>query len=100
MKEPIKNFKEEKLEDNKDIIDEITIIYKIKKYEIKNVTKVFMERIEKLGETISENKIFGENFVKNNKNKCKMIINGKEKEISSYIDNENKNLNKEKIEIK
>ena len=80
MKEPIKKFKEEKLnnknkiieekynkEDNKDIIDEIKIIYKIIKYEIKNVTKDFMESVEKFGETVSENKIFGENFVKNNK---------------------------------
>ena len=30
-------------------------------------------------------KIFGDNFVKNNKNKCKIIYNGKEQELKSYI---------------
>ena len=30
-------------------------------------------------------RIFGENFVKNNKNNCKLIINGKEQEIAEYL---------------
>ena len=38
---------------------------------------------EELGETFSRKKLFGENFVNNNKNKCKMIINGKKEEICS-----------------
>jgi len=41
-------------------IDEITIIYKVKEKEIK---------------------LFGEDFVENNKNNCKLIINGKEQEL-------------------
>ena len=30
---------------------------------------------------MSKNKLFGERFIKNNKNNCKIIINGKEKEL-------------------
>jgi hypothetical protein len=41
-------------------LDEITIIYEVYKKEIK---------------------LFGEDFVKNNKNNCKLIINGKEQEL-------------------
>ena len=44
--------------------------------------------------------MFGERFVKNNKNKCKMIINGKKKEICSYLSNYHEYLNKDKLEIK
>ena len=98
LKEPIKYFKETNLNNEKDNnIDEITIIYEIKK-ENKNITNDLIEKLNKSGETVSEKKIFGENFVKNNKNKCKMIINGKEKELCSYLDNEN--INNEKLEIK
>ena len=31
-------------------------------------------------------RIFSKQFVKNNKNNCKIIINGKEREICEYID--------------
>jgi len=42
--------------------------------------------------------IFGENFVKNNRNICKMIIDNKEYEISERYNI--KNYNKNKLEIK
>ena len=116
LKEPLKHFKEENLnniiikynikenhnEEDKNDFDEITIIYEVKKEnKTIGITNEYIEKIKnELGEAISENKIFGENFVKNNKNKCKMIINGKEIEISSYLDNETINLFKDKIEIK
>ena len=41
-------------------------------------------------------KIFGKNFVKNNKDNCKIIINGKENELQEYVPNNNKDF----IEIK
>ena len=47
------------------VYNEITILYNIKKWQ-RNEGKI---------------KIFGENFVKNNKNKCKIIINGREYEL-------------------
>ena len=65
------------------IVDEITIQYKIKN--IKNTKSI---------------RIFGDEFVKNNKEKCKIIINGKEIELCSYI-NTNIQININKIfEIK
>ena len=68
---------------NKNEIDEITIIYDYNKS--KDIKIDDREKIQKeLGESISREKLFGERFVKNNKNKCKMIINGKKEEIS-YI---------------
>ena len=55
---------------NKNIINEMIIIYKI--------------------EDERRIKIFGENVVENNKNNCKIIIENKEKDISKYL-NINKN---------
>ena len=62
-------------------ISEINIIYKIE--EENNI------------------RIFGSEFVKNNKNICKMIIDNKEYEITEeyYIENNNNN-NKLKIKLK
>ena len=49
------------------------------------------------GESLSEDKLFGEKFVEVNKGLCKIIINEKEYGLSSYIEE----INKEKrIEIK
>ena len=59
-------------------INEITIIYDY--YNSKDIKIDVKERyLKELGETISREKLFGERFVKNNKNKCKMIINGKKR---------------------
>ena len=44
--------------------------------------------------------IFGSDFVKNNKNKCKMIIDNQEYEISIEYKVKNKNNNKLKIKLK
>ena len=51
--------------------DEITIIYQI---------------IKELDTKIN---LFGKTFVDNNKDKCKLIINGKEQELVEFIDKEN-----------
>ena len=69
---------------NKNEINEITIIYDYNKS--KDIKIDDREEVQKeLGESISREKLFGERFVKNNKNKCKMIINGKNVEICSYL---------------
>lgn len=86
---------------DKDIIDdEITILYELNQQKNKISNELIKKVKDKWGETISENKIFGETFVKNNKNRCKIIINGKEKKLCSYFDNENLNLINGKLEIK
>ena len=48
---------------------------------------------------MSKNKLFGEIFVRNNKNNCKIIINGKENELVSFYDIERLEEN-EILEIK
>ena len=45
-------------------------------------------------------KIFGLEFVKNNKNKCKIIYENKEYKLEEYININIKNNKKDKIEIK
>ena len=49
----------------------------------------------------NQNKIqlFGENFIKNNKNNCKIIVENKEQDISEYL-NVNKNITNVKIKLK
>ena len=55
--------------------------------------------IYKIDKSDDKIKIFGENFVKNNKDKCFMIYEDQQLEISEYL--ETKNLkDKEKLEIK
>ena len=44
--------------------------------------------------------IFGKEFVENNKNICKMVIDNKEYEIEEYFNVENYNNNKLKIKLK
>ena len=62
-------------------ISEINIIYKI--------------------EIVEDNiKIFGNEFVENNKNKCKMIIDNKEYEIQEYFDIESNNNNILNLKLK
>ena len=92
--EEIVNKKEDENE-----LDEITIIYNFNKIRKKEIDKT-MEMKDDLGETISKEKLFGEIFIKNNKNKCKIIINNKEEEICSYLPDYKKYINKGKLEIK
>ena len=84
---------------NKNEINEITIIYDYNKS--KDIKVDDREEVQKeLGESISRKKLFGERFVKNNKNKCKIIINGKKEEICCYLSNYHEYLNEGKLEIK
>ena len=48
----------------------------------------------------NEINIFGYEFIKNNKNKCKMIIDNKKYEITEKYNIENYNNNKLKIKLK
>ena len=106
LKEPIKQFKEqinrnqihniiienEDIKDNETIkskkifnkyTDEIKIQYKISNCKYLNI------------------RIFGDEFVKNNKDKCKIKINGKEIELCSHIDINIKQIDSNKVyEIK
>ena len=59
---------------NKNEINEITIIYDYNRSKNLNINIDYKEEVKKeIGETISREKLFGERFIKNNKNKCKMI---------------------------
>ena len=61
----------------------ITIIYiNRKESEFKGEGKKNVEN--STNEKVSKNKIFDETFVKNNKDKCSIIINGKEQELVSF----------------
>ena len=64
---------------NKNEINEMIIIYKI--------------------EGQSRIKLFGENFIENNKNNCKIIIENKEKDLIEYLNIE-KNEGSIKIKLK
>ena len=96
-----RNILKEKYEiekNNVSNIDEITIIYKNKK--IDNINEEIKINIKnQLGEEMSKNKLFGERFVRNNKNNCKIVLNGKEKELVSFYDIERLEEN-EILEIK
>ena len=77
-------------------IDEITIKYK--KCKNKYITDTEnIEIREAFGEIVSEDKLFGENFVETNKGICHIIINGKESELISHYEGFKNNEN---LEIK
>ena len=91
LREPIEKIKEE-LRMNKNnpnninienIVDEITIEYKI-------------DNID----NFQDIQIFGEDFVKNNKNICKINVNGNDLELSNNLDIKNNQLKNGKLEIK
>ena len=68
----------------KNIVDEITIVYKKRSTNIKDFyynigVNLYMD------ETLSTEKFFGEKFVEKNKDKCKIIYKGKEYELSAYF---------------
>ena len=80
------------------IVDEITIMYS--KENIKSSHYFYNLKFKITStEKFSENKLFGEKFVKNNINICKIIIYGKEYPLSSYI-NEEYNENVYFLELK
>ena len=60
-------------------IDEINIIYKVEDIEVK---------------------LFGDTFVKNNKNNCKLIVDGKEQELKTYYTFGFFSTKKDTLEIK
>ena len=69
--------------ENDELIDETTIQYKIDDIDyLKNI------------------RIFGDKFVENNKDKCKIIINGNEFELTTHKDIYKYQLNKNIFEIK
>ena len=80
-----KNYESEKMIENNEI-DEISIIYSNYGRKLDDF-EYFIDHLS-LGETISNNKLFGENFVNNNKDICKIEISGKEYELSSYLEDE------------
>ena len=90
---------ERKLDKNE--IDEITIFYDFKKSREIEIDDKFREKVKNnLGETISFQKLFGEKFVENNKNICKIIINNEKKDLCSYIENYEKYLIEDILVIK
>ena len=80
---------------------EIQILNIIKTYQAmtKNENSITLQYKIKKGE--KKLKIFGEDFVKNNKDNCQIILENKEHELSEYIDIEKLNNSKDNIiEIK
>ena len=92
------NLINNEINNEENIVDEITIIYS--KANIKSNHYLFNFKFKITSkEAFSENKLFGEQFVKNNINKCKIDIYGKEYNLSSYI-NEEYNENVYLLELK
>ena len=67
-------------------IDELIIRYKKREIGFFNSITSFLVNDSILGENISQNKIFGEKFVENNFNNCKIVINGIEQDLCSFYD--------------
>ena len=103
LKEPILNFYSKKetiddLDDEKNK-DEITIIYNRSK-SISDKIGMITDNLWYKGEKESIDKLFGEEFVENNKDICKMIINEKEYELSSFFQDDNDEIKEDIFEIK
>ena len=90
-----KMSKEKKENDN---VDEIIIKYKRSNNTILDLMN--KDKLNSIKESISYDKLFGENFVKNNKHLCKIIIGNREYELKSYLQNENDEVKKNEFEIK
>ena len=78
--------------------DEITIKYK-KNNKSNSSNFITLIELSGLNETSSDGKLFGENFVRNNKHLCKIIIGNKEYELKSYL-NECDEVKKNEFKIK
>ena len=70
--------------DWQDLVDEITIIYQNLDSTIWGKRKIW---------NIDNKRIFGEKFVENNKNICKIIVNGEKYYLCSNFDKFTENLN-------
>ena len=88
----------EKEEKNGNSVDEITIKYK--KGNINAADVILKLQLFGIKETSSNDKLFGEKFVENNKKLCKIIIGNKEYELKSYLDKECDEVKKNEFEIK
>ena len=84
IKEPIKEFQEKHFHLEENDKNEITLTYYIDNENINDNNDNYLFEIL-TEETLSPFKIFGEKFVNNNKNICKIIIEGEENELCSYI---------------
>ena len=82
--------------DNKEISNQIMISNEIKNNDNKDEITIKY----KVNKDDKEIKIFGETFVKNNKDKCKYIYEGKENELNEHFDLSNYNKSKDILEIK
>ena len=83
--------------------DEITILYKIDKEQLKKDNEDKKKDDNNNNNNNNENykfNIFGDNFVKKNKKLCKIILNGQERELCSELELNNITLNKDILEIK
>ena len=90
-----------KKKESKNGIDEITIVYDFNKSKEMKIDEEYINKFKGLlKETISREKLFGERFVENNKNICKIIINDKEEELCSYLQNYKNYLKDGKLEVK
>ena len=65
-----------------------------------NEIKTLKELKYKIKENDSKIKVFGKNFVKNNKDKCKIICQNKSYDLSEYFDLSDYDKNKDILEIK
>ena len=116
LKEPIEKFNKEignnnfimenndfEKEDTKEIKNnksEIKITNKTKNDELKNEDNndeiIIQYQIDNII-NYKNIRIFGDKFVKNNKNKCKILIKGKEANLSSHLNIEKNQLNDDNI---
>ena len=92
------------------IIEFNKIEYKINEITNEKANSKFNETLNTYGNEISiiykinnndkKIKLFGKEFIENNRNNCKIIIDNKEQEIIQYIDINEKMEKKDKLEIK
>ena len=78
---------------SKEILNEINIIYKIE-YDEDEIKIIF------ISDNTQNRKIFGSDFVKNNKNKCYLEIDNKKVDLCSFLELTEKQKNKEQISVK